>query len=161
VNMATSDLIALFSLAVALFALWGTEVSRVLDARTALQKGQDTLRLALDQLAQKIPQCLRSRQHVAAANGQRASAQALQAEVETDLPELQRLRARVGGIPWIPMFRGPAIAADAAVTLHEIEGRVNQLTAKYDAAWAEDEAARERIWAGVLARIPPRGGREA
>jgi hypothetical protein len=152
----TSDWISLGSLAVAAFALWRTEVARVQDVRTDVLKRQDSLRRELNQLAEKIPLCLQSRQRVASANGQSGAARALAEEVAKDLPELKNLRAQVDNIPEIPVVRGSSIASAAAVTLHALQGQVKLLTDKYAAAWAEDETQRERIWDGILARTQSR-----
>jgi hypothetical protein len=150
--MQASDWISLVSLGVASLALWRSEVMRVLDLRTTIRKDQNSLRLELEQLDKKIPFGLQSRQRVCAATGQAGSAQAFREEVERDIPELVRLRTELANIPWIPLIGGAAIAADAAVAVHDLQVRVKQLTDKYTAAWAEDQAERERIWEGVLAR---------
>jgi hypothetical protein len=159
VNLDAGEIIALFSLGIASLALWRTEFARVQDLRTGVLKGQTGLRLDLDQLAKTIPQCLQSRQRVAAANGQSGSARVLAEEVAKDLPELTRLRTIARQHPF-PVFRGASIASDAVVTLHELQVEVGQLQDKYATAWAEDETQRERIWEGVLAKVQgPTGGR--
>lgn len=99
-NLDAGEIIALFSLGIASLALWRTEFARVQDLRTGVLKGQTGLRLDLDQLAKTIPQCLQSRQRVAAANGQSGSARVLAEEVAKDLPELTRLRTMLDSIPF-------------------------------------------------------------
>lgn len=109
------------------------------------------MRLALDQLDKNIPFCLQSRQRVCAANGQAGALQAFRKEVETDTAEVECLRAELSAIPWIPLLGGSAVAADAAVTVHDLQGRVQVLTDKYAAALAEDAVERDRIFEGQLA----------
>lgn len=148
--MNASDYIALASFAVASLALWRTEVARIRDARTDILKRAEALRLDLDYLSTRIPQCLQSRRAVAAPTGKRASVNALEAEVQRDLPELEQLRAQVNAIPYVG---AASVASDAIITVSRLEGRVKLLKDKYTAAWEEDEVDRQFLKDAALAKV--------
>ena len=110
----------------------------------------EALRLDLDYLSTRIPQCLQSRRAVAAPTGKRASVNALEAEVQRDLPELEQLRAQVNAIPYVG---AASVASDAIITVSRLEGRVKLLKDKYTAAWEEDEVDRQFLKDAALAKV--------
>jgi hypothetical protein len=155
--MTMSDWIALSSLGVAIAAFWRSGRARVLDLRTTVLRDSADTRLALDQLAEKIPRCLQSRQAVCSMGGQSGALAQFQEGVARDTEELGRLRNRLAGIPWISTLDRYGAAEDAAVAVQEIRTRVQQLSDKYAAAWAEDEAARARRHAEIVAHASRSG----
>jgi hypothetical protein len=150
--MQTSDLIAAGALLVSIAALWRTEWSRASDLRTSVLRDQAAVRMALDVLAEKIPLGLQSRRRVAAMTGQAGNLMRFEGEATADIAELERLRTRLA-------LTMSSRIRDAAIAVHELETRVEQLRAKYAAAWAEDDVQRQRRYEEMVARVNrARGG---
>lgn len=144
--MQTSNWIALGALVISAVALWRTEWGRASDRRTSVRKEEAALRLALDELLKKIRLGLQSRQRITAMTGQAGNLATFTGEVAADTQELERLRARLA-------LATSSAAQDAAVTIHEVRARAEQLGAKYAAAWAEDEVQRQRRYDEMIARV--------
>ena len=144
--MQTSDWIAMGALGVSAAALWRTEWLHVSDRRMSARKEEAALRLALDELFKKIRLGLQSRQRIAAMNGQAGNLANFTEEVAADTQELERLQTRLA-------LATSSAAQDAAVIMHEVRARAEQLLAKYAAAWAEDEVQRQRRYDEMIARV--------
>ena len=144
--MQTSDWIATGALVVSAVALWRTEWGRVTDQRTSVRKEEAASRLALDELAKKIRLGLQSRQRVTSMTGQAGNLAAFTAEVTADTQELERLRFRL-------VLATSGAVQDAAVTVHEVSTRVEQLSVKYAASLSEDEVQRQRRYDEMIARV--------
>lgn len=151
-----SDWIALGSLVVAIAAWWRSGRAHALALRTGVFKDATDLRLALDDLSRKIPSGLQSRERVSAALGRGGALEQFRAEAHADAAEVGQLLARLAGIPAISTLATYGKVEEVALELRAIAGRVQQLAAKYAAAWDEDEASRQHIRDAMIARIAPR-----
>jgi hypothetical protein len=112
--------------------------------------------VALDELVRKIDAGLQSRTRVAAMTGQAGNLQAFREEVARDRAEIEGLRVSLGVLiaeRISPRWVAYATVQAAAVEVRRAETRVEQLSARFVAALAEDDVQRQRRYEEVIAHV--------
>jgi type II secretory pathway component GspD/PulD (secretin) len=150
------------SLLLSAAALWRSGRVRVLDIRTNVRTDIAELRLRLDALSQAIPAATQSRANAASAIGTGRAAQLFKQGADADIATIKGLTEQLDQIARISVLSSYSQIEAKSVAAREVRIRLEQLSAKYEAA-ADDDAAtrkylRESMSAAAAARIsqPPR-----
>ena len=154
--MTSSDLavwISGSSLLVSILALWRVGRGRALDLRTSALKDVAELRSTLGDLLEKIPPAVQSRRNVAAALGNTGATERFRGEADADSNEIQGLLTRLNDAAQTSAHAPYSDIEQMALTAREVRTRAQQLSEKYAAAWAQDEASREYLRRAAADRV--------
>lgn len=93
----------------------------------------------------KIPTALQSRRNVSSALGNTGATAAFRVAAAADADEIQGLLTRLNDAAQTSVHAFYSEVEQMALTTREVRTRAQQLSEKYAAAWAQDEASREYL----------------
>jgi hypothetical protein len=148
-----SDLTALASLVIAAVALWRSLVAPARALRTSVLRDVTELRVEIEALEKKIPLGVQSRQRVLnAAGGLGGNFEIFKNEATADSAEVETLKGQLVEIETVRRSSKYDQIEEKATVATAVRTRVRQLTEKYSAAMAADDALREFLRNAVTQR---------